>query len=294
MISVKGKQSRVAAIFLLFLFLAVSATAPAQPLEENFFFLQMSDPQFGMHSKDKDFMQETANLDFAIATANRLKPRFVIVCGDLVNKAGEPVQISEYKRVTAKLAPRIHLYSIPGNHDVGNEPTPESIQAFRKSIGPDYFGFHEGPIYGIALNSSLLKTPEKARQAYQEQEEWLRRELIKAKNSGALHILVFLHHPLFLEQPGEPDQYFNIPLERRTPLLKLLQDAGVKFVFAGHYHRNAQGTSGELQMVTTGPVGMPLGEAKSGLRVVWAEGNELKHRYFDFGALPAVIPPTKQ
>lgn len=281
-------------IFRLCFLLAIAAIASAQPTEENFFFLQMSDPQFGMHSKDKDFAQETANLDFAIATANRLKPRFVVVCGDLVNKAGEAEQISEYKRVTAKLAPRIHLYSLPGNHDVGNEPTPESLQAFRKNIGPDYFGFREGPVYGIALNSSLLKAPDNARKAYQEQEAWLRTELIKAKNSGAPHILVFLHHPLFLEQPDEPDQYFNIPLERRAPMLKLLQDAGVKFVFAGHYHRNAQGASGELQMVTTGPVGMPLGEAKSGFRAVWATGTELQHRYFDFGALPVVIPPPTE
>ena len=68
--------------------------------------------------------------------------------------------------------------------------------------------------------------------------------------------------------------------------------AGIKFVFAGHYHRNAQGASGELQMVTTGPVGMPLGEAKSGFRAVWAI--ELHHRYFDFGALPVVIPPLAE
>ena len=45
-------------------------------------------------------------------------------------------------------------------------------------------------------------------------------------------------------------------------------------------------------MVTTGPVGMPLGEAKSGFRAVWAI--ELHHRYFDFGALPVVIPPLAE
>ncbi len=278
-------------IFRLCFLLALCATAWAQPSEDSFFFLQMSDPQFGMHSKDKEFAQETANLEFAIASANRLQPRFVVICGDLVNKVGDAAQIAEYKRVTGKLAPRIHLYSIAGNHDVGNEPTGESVEAFRRQVGPDHYGFREGPVYGIALNSSLLKAPEKALEAYREQEAWLRRELIKAKNSGARHILVFLHHPLFLERPDEPDQYFNIPLERRTPLLKLLRDAGVAFIFAGHYHRNAQGAFGELQMVTTGPVGMPLGEARSGFRAAWSSGTELKHSYFEFGALPAVIPP---
>ena len=47
-------------------------------------------------------------------------------------------------------------------------------------------------------------------------------------------------------------------------------------------------------MVTTGPVGIPLGEAKSGFRAVWATGIELHHRYFDFGALPVVIPPLAE
>jgi hypothetical protein len=30
-------------------------------------FIQMSDPQFGMFSKDADFVHETANFEFAIA-----------------------------------------------------------------------------------------------------------------------------------------------------------------------------------------------------------------------------------
>ena len=50
-----------------------------QTQSEHYFFLQMSDPQFGMYTKNRDFSQETANYEFAIATANRLKPRFVIV-----------------------------------------------------------------------------------------------------------------------------------------------------------------------------------------------------------------------
>ncbi len=46
-------------------------------------FIQMSDPQFGMYDKDADFVHETANFEFAVAAANRIKPAFVIVTGDL-------------------------------------------------------------------------------------------------------------------------------------------------------------------------------------------------------------------
>src|SRR5689334_18996102 len=81
-------------------------------------FIQMSDPQFGMYTKDQSFAHETANFEFAIATANRLKPAFVVITGDLINKAGDRAQAAEYKRISAKLDPAIRLFSVPGNHDV--------------------------------------------------------------------------------------------------------------------------------------------------------------------------------
>src|ERR687887_66669 len=101
---------------LVALLAARVAAAQAQP---DFFFLQMSDTQFGMYTKDRDFAQESANYEFAIATANRLKPRFVIVCGDLVNKPGDLPQIEEYRRISARLDKSIRLYHVAGNHDVG-------------------------------------------------------------------------------------------------------------------------------------------------------------------------------
>lgn len=45
-------------------------------------FIQMSDPQFGMFTKNASFEHETVNLEFAIAHANRLKPAFVVITGD--------------------------------------------------------------------------------------------------------------------------------------------------------------------------------------------------------------------
>ncbi len=57
-------------------------------------------------------------------------------------------------------------------------------------------------------------------------------------------------------------------------------------VFAGHYHRNELGQDGDLEMVTTGPVGMPLGGAKSGIRIVTVDDKGVTHKYDDFGDLP--------
>ena len=268
---------------LVSIFLAAGVLLPQ---DAGFFFIQMSDPQFGMYTKDRDFGQETANYEFAIATANRLKPPFVIVCGDLVNKPGDMAQIREYKRISAKLDPSIRLYHVAGNHDVGNQPTPALLDLYRGQFGPDYYGFREGPVYGIVLNSSLIHSPQDAPEAYEKQQTWLSGELKKASASGAPHVVIFQHHPFFLERGDEPDQYFNIPLVRRRPLLESFRAAGVKWLFSGHYHRNSLGRDGEIGMVTTGPVGMPLGNARSGMRLVWVKEKDLTHQYVEFGAMP--------
>jgi len=249
-------------------------------------FIQMSDPQFGMYTANQGFEQETANFEFAVATANRLKPAFVAITGDLINDSGDARQAAEYKRIAAKLDPKIRLFSLPGNHDVGNEPTPDSLAQYRERFGPDYYTFRAGDIAGFVLNSNLEKGAEKVPEEAARMEAWLSAELAKAKQEGVKHLIVFQHIPFFLKDPGEADQYFNIPREVRLRYLKLLHEYGVKQVFAGHYHRNEEGRDGELDMVTSGPVGKPLEGAKSGIRIVTVSPAGVTHKYYDFGDLP--------
>ncbi|HET6567648.1 MAG TPA: metallophosphoesterase [Rhodothermales bacterium] len=274
---------RALCAFLALLLTALSAPAPDP---EPFFFIQLSDPQLGMFAADSNFIQETANFEFAIATANRLHPAFVIVTGDLVNKPGDPAQIAEYKRIAAELDPSIPLYDVAGNHDVSNVPTPESIAAYTKAFGPDHYTFRKDGFVGIVLNSSLIHSPEKAPEQYAAQERWLREELEKARREGARHIVVFAHHPWFLKAPDEPDQYFNIPSERRAHYLDLFRQYGVRYLFSGHLHQNALAQGDGLEAVTTGPVGKPLGDARSGIRVVMVTDTAITHQYYPLGNLP--------
>jgi 3',5'-cyclic AMP phosphodiesterase CpdA len=266
--------------------LILLATATAL-LSQNtsFFFLQFSDPQFGMYEKNAGFSQEQANLDFAIATANRLKPKFVIISGDLVNRAGDTAQIDALKAGLARLNPDIKLYLIAGNHDVGNEPTPVSLAAYRSRFGSDYYTFDAGPLRGIVLNSSLIASPAKAAEDNRTQERWFQKELERAQSEHVKHIVIFQHHPYFTKVADEADGYFNIPLTTRKPYLELCRKYGVEHIFAGHLHQNALAHDGNIQMITTGPVGMPLGTARSGIRVVTV-GDTLQHQFYELSALP--------
>lgn len=260
--------------------------SPGAQAAEPFFFIQLSDPQFGMFTTNNDFAQETANFEFAVATVNRLRPAFVVITGDLVNQPGDPAQNAEYQRIVHRIDSTIPVYNVAGNHDVDNIPTPVTLAAYTNQFGPDHYAFRHGGFAGIVLNSSVIHSPQQATNQLADQDHWLRAELEHARQSSAQPIVIFAHHPWFLKAAAEPDEYFNIPRERRAAYLGLFHEFGVKHLFSGHYHRNALARDGDLEAVTTGPVGKPLGAGKSGLRVVIVRGDEIEHRFYDFGELP--------
>jgi 3',5'-cyclic AMP phosphodiesterase CpdA len=284
----RGDRRRLLRCLRVFpaLCLAVLAGPAASQNPPSYTFAQLADTQFGFFTEDREFTQETANYEFVVANLNRLKPAFVIICGDLINKPGDAAQRAEYLRITALLDPSIPFYAVSGNHDVGNEPSPASLADYREHFGPDWYSFRERDIYGIVLNSSVIAAPAAVESEAAAQEAWLREELARAKASGARHILVFQHHPWFLETADEADAYFNIPLATRSRYLAMFREAGVSHVFAGHYHRNAFGRDGELEMVTTGPVGRPLGEDESGFRLVHVRADGIEHEYIPLGRIP--------
>jgi 3',5'-cyclic AMP phosphodiesterase CpdA len=258
------------------------------------FFLQMADPQLGMfatplfmeamglHWRDGSFARETQLFGDAIQRANVLRPDFVVICGDLINRPGHPKQRDEFLRIAAMLNDDIPIHLVAGNHDVGNEPSEASLASYREHFGPDWYSFRsgaQGEVYGIVLNSVIIDAPDQVRSEAEAQLAWLKEELTKARDSGAAHVIVFQHHPFFLEAPDEEKQYFNIDQETRATYLQLFRDAGVDAVFAGHYHRNAYGRDGALQMITTGAVGKPLGDGRSGFRAVHLTSSGMEHIY---------------
>ncbi len=264
---------------------SVTSRAAGEP----WFFVQLSDPQLGMFTENRDFVQDAANFEFAVAAVNRLKPAFVVVTGDLVHKPGDAAQIAEYRRIVGKIDRAIPVYNIAGNHDVQNEPTPESLASYTAIFGPDRYTFRHRGMVGIVLNSSVIHSPGKAPAQLAEQESWTRAELSKAKAEGARHIVVFQHHPWFIKSASEADQYFNIPTPRRAAYLALFREFGVRYLFCGHYHRNAEARDGEIENITSGPVGKPLGGAKSGIRVAIVRADAIEHRYYELGELPTKI-----
>lgn len=257
------------------------------------FFIAMSDPQMGMFEANRDTVQEQANLTFVGSSINRLRPAFVVVCGDLVNRSGDREQTDQYKRLILQIDRSIPYYNVAGNHDVGNEPTTATLAQYRKDFGPDYYTFDSGDVRGIVLNSNLIASPQSVPAESKAQEHWLHQELQRARKDRVKHLFVFQHIPLFLTRPDEPDQYFNIHGAIRQQYLKLFHEYGVSYVFAGHYHRNASSHDGNLQMVTTGAVGVPMGGSQSGFRIVRLSPGVVESQFYDLGSVPRAIDPAE-
>jgi 3',5'-cyclic AMP phosphodiesterase CpdA len=204
----------------------------------------------------------------------------------MLNRPGDTAQIREYQRIMSRVATNIPVYPVVGNHDIGNAPSPADIATYTNHFGPDHYTFRHAGLVGIVLNSVIIHTPQQAINQLAEQERWLQAELKQARQQDAQHIVIFAHHPWFLKTADEPDEYFNIPGERRAKYLGWFREAGVKYLFSGHYHRNAVARDGGFEAVTTGPVGKPLEKGESGLRIVIVREGDIQHHFYHFGELP--------
>ena len=221
----------------------------------------------------------------AIAAANALRPSFVVMGGDMVDDPASEAQLETVLRITAGLDNAIKMFWVPGNHDIAADtvhPTPHSIEKYREAFGPDYYSFERGDTRYVVMNTVVIDRPEHVPSELEEQLSWLEFEVVRSREQG-LQVILFGHHPLFLQSADEEDCYWNIPMERRRVLLDLIRRVGIKHAFAGHWHRNSLARAGDFEMVTSGPVGYPLGDDPSGFRIVTVEQNGVRHRYSALG-----------
>ncbi|KAK3723806.1 hypothetical protein QZH41_019483 [Actinostola sp. cb2023] len=268
-----------------------------------FCFIQSADTQFGLIDSwngvpedEQTWDKEIILTKKAIAAANILtpKPRFFIVCGDLVNAIPSGKfnqdQVRDFKKVFEELDPTIPLVCVCGNHDVGDTPTQQAVQIYRSNFGDDYYTFWAGGVFFIVINSQYFKDGSLVEDVKQQQELWFDEQLELAKKINAKHTVLFQHIPWFLHNVDEKDDYFNIQPAVRQRMLQKIKDAGIKYVFAGHYHRNAGGFDGNLEMIVTSAIGLQIENDKdSGLRIVRVYEDKICHEYYELDKLPAKV-----
>lgn len=250
-------------LVIVLLMLATSAIISVAGNVQPFFFIQLSDPQFGFMDGNKSITAEIEAMEKAVVAINRLKPPFVVVTGDFVNQSQNEIQISAYKQMISKINPETKVYMIPGNHDIGTV-NPESMEAYRKNYGAFRFSFTYNNCAFIGIDSNIIKADDKERE--EAQFVWLKKEL--EKNRKMKFKFLFTHCSIFLKQVNEPKNYSNFPLGMREKYIRLLKEHGVNAVFAGHLHNNSYGKADNLEMITIGAVGKALGTGFQGMNLV--------------------------
>ena len=196
-------------------------------MNQSFSFVQLCDTQLGMGG----YRHDVKALTQAVRQINEMDVDFAIHCGDAVHVPNKK-SFADYRRIIKKL--NVPSYNAPGNHDVGDNPTPESLALFREEIGDDRFSFeHKGRTF-IFLNTLLLK--EHLEGESEQQDIWLGEVLAEAKKAGHPVVIVG-HHPLYIETPDEDKlPYFTIPKGKRGELLELFATHNVAAVLTGHTH----------------------------------------------------------
>ena len=235
-----------------------------------FTFVQLCDPQLGMGGYEHDL----DSFGRAVDRINRLSPDFVLICGDLVHHRSDQ-SFADFTRIKDRLT--VPVYCAPGNHDVGQEPTPESLERYRSVIGPDYYSFeYQGYTFAV-VNTQLWKVSVPGES--ERHDAWLVDILEQAagKNSP---VFVVGHYPLFLSTPDEADEYMNLPVAKRNELLQLFERTGVVAVLGGHAHRLMVNEYNGIQMVNGETTSKNFDKRPMGFRL-WnvSEAGEAAHSF---------------
>ena len=189
-----------------------------------------------------------------LAAINEQAPDLVFLAGDLVH--GRTVHRAETEEqyglaagLLGGVGPR--LFAVPGNHDVDGAGGHEVFEAH---FGRAPWVFRHRGWRFIGLDS---ERPGMRGEVGGEQLRWLREQLgLRDENRRTV---LFLHRPVW-PTPLADGRVRSLP---RPELHRLLAEAGVAAVFAGHEHRFREEVRDGVRYVITGGAGAPLldGEA---------------------------------
>jgi 3',5'-cyclic AMP phosphodiesterase CpdA len=198
------------------------------------------------------------------------RPDLVINSGDLAFDGPTSPDDLEFARTlhAALAAPCRYL---PGNHDIGDNPTmvgaPPSqpvterdCKLFLSVFGEDRWCFEAAGWHFIGLNSMVMNTglPSEA-----EQFDWLASTLA---NIDGKPVALFLHKPLFLNSPEDPELAATsiryVPMPARTRLVQMLDSVDLRLVASGHVHQRRDFSLGRVRHIWAPSVGFVISDKR--------------------------------
>ncbi|HLG83495.1 MAG TPA: metallophosphoesterase [Bradyrhizobium sp.] len=212
----------------------------------------------------------TFNFERVADHIDATRPDLVINSGDLAFDAPVHADDLAFARSLHDALP-VPCRSLPGNHDIGDNPTqagpvPErpvnerDRQAYIAAFGDDRWCFEAAGWCFVGLNSLVMNS---GLVAEAEQFDWLSAEL---SGSGGKPVALFLHKPIFLNTPEDPEleataiRYVPYPARRR--LTEMLRTANVRLVASGHVHQRRDFTWRSIRHVWAPSAGFIISDRR--------------------------------
>src|SRR5215469_17658224 len=212
----------------------------------------------------------TQNFERVSEYIDATRPDLVVNSGDLAWDGPTCVNDLEFARKLHDALPVPCRY-LPGNHDIGDNPTQvgpapshpvteKDRQAFITVFGHDRWRFDAAGWCFIGLNSLVMNS---GLVSEAEQFDWLASELAC---TGGRPVALFLHKPFYLNTPEDPElevsaiRYVPMPVRRR--LVEMLRAVDLRLVASGHVHQRRDFTFAHTRHVWSPSASFIISDAR--------------------------------
>ena len=203
--------------------------------DEEFYFVQLSDPHWGFEGPAIN-PDAQGTLKKAVAAVNGLsqQPDFIMFTGDLTHTTDDPKErrrrLAEFREIVGQLKVK-DVRFMPGEHDASLD----NGKAFKEFFGPTHYTFDHKGVHFIVVDN--VSDPMAA--IGDEQLQWLKADLDKQPKDA--RIVVFTHRPLFDLYP----QWDWATRDGARAIELLMRHANVT-VFYGHIHQEHHFMTGHI------------------------------------------------
>jgi len=198
------------------------------------------------------------------------RPDLVVNSGDLAFDGPTSRDDLEFAKSLHAALP-VACRTLPGNHDIGDNPTAvgaapsqpvteQTRQAYVAAFGEDRWRFEAAGWCFVGLNTLIMNT---GLASEAEQFDWLASQLA---DSGGKPVALFVHKPLFLNAPDDPELAATsiryVPMPARSRLIEMLGAVELRLVASGHVHQRRDFTHAHVRHVWAPSAGFILSDAR--------------------------------